>query len=129
MPSKANGGTCIGCGLRDALNNVLGTNNKGGIILLLTDGVENVRPYVNEILPQLIASQARVVSIAFGRDADNLIESLAQQTGGKSYFINDDGTLNNLNSAFTDSLTYQPEVPAQDVVVKVKIEMFKKPLT
>ena len=99
---------------------VLGTDvNKGGVILLVSDGEENVQPFVSQVMSKLIASEARVVSMAFGQKAAELIESLAEQTDGKSYFINDDVTMSGLNSAFDDSLTYQPAVTTDKIVVKV----------
>jgi calcium-activated chloride channel regulator 3/4 len=105
---------------------VLGTDvNKGGVILLISDGEENEAPYVSQVMPQLIASQARVVSMAFGQNAAKLIEDLAEQTDGKSYFINDDVTMSGLNSAFDDSLTYQPVVTTGNIVVKVWPRLFQ----
>ena len=34
--------------------------------MLVTDGVENLPPYIADVYPELIAAQVRVVSIAFG---------------------------------------------------------------
>lgn len=50
-------------------------------------------------------------------DAENEIEVLATKTNGKSYFINDDGNDDELNDAFTGSLTYQPAVPSSELTV------------
>ena len=45
---------------------VLRPGGPGGVILLLTDGEETDRPFINDVLPSVINSGARVVSIAFG---------------------------------------------------------------
>jgi calcium-activated chloride channel regulator 4 len=38
----------------------------GGVIVLVTDGLENEYPYIGNVTPELIAAQIQVVSIAFG---------------------------------------------------------------
>ncbi|XP_057373421.1 calcium-activated chloride channel regulator 4-like [Daphnia carinata] len=108
--------TCIGCGLQIALN-MLRPGGKGGVIVLVTDGMENEHPYIAEMYPQLIDAQVHVVSIAFGKAAETEIEVLATKTNGKSYFINDNGNYDELNDAFTGSLTYQPAVPVGGLTV------------
>ena len=42
---------------------------------------------------------------------------MATKTNGKSYFISDDGNNDELNDAFTGSLTYQPAVPFEELSV------------
>ncbi|XP_057373377.1 calcium-activated chloride channel regulator 4-like [Daphnia carinata] len=116
VPYRTEGGTCIGCGLEVALN-MLTPGGKGGVIVLVTDGMENENPYIAEMYPQLIDAQVQVVSIAFGRAAEEEIEVLATKTNGKSYFINDNGNDDELNDAFTGSLTYQPAVPVGELTV------------
>lgn len=59
------------------------------------------------------------------RKAEEKIEDLAAKTNGKSYFIDDNDTSQGLNDAFTGSLTYQPAVPSEQIVVLVK---YFKPL-
>jgi hypothetical protein len=34
--------------------------------VLVTDGEETIQPYIRDVYPQLIDSEAQVVSIAFG---------------------------------------------------------------
>ena len=41
-------------------------DGKGGIIILLTDGIENKSPMINDVYPDLIAAQVQIVSVAFG---------------------------------------------------------------
>ncbi|XP_046656009.1 calcium-activated chloride channel regulator 4A-like [Daphnia pulicaria] len=116
LPVTAVGGTCIGCGLQKALD-LLRPGGPGGVILLLTDGEETDRPFINDVISDVIKSGARVVSIAFGRKAEDKIEDLATKTNGKSYFIDDNDSSQGLNDAFIGSLTYQPAVSADQIVV------------
>uniref|UniRef100_A0A0P5N6L4 Calcium-activated chloride channel regulator 4, 30 kDa form n=1 Tax=Daphnia magna TaxID=35525 RepID=A0A0P5N6L4_9CRUS len=124
VPNHTEGGTCIGCGLQIALD-ILEPGGKGGVIVLVTDGLENEYPYIEDMYPQLIDAQVQVVSIAFGDDAEDEIEVLATKTNGKSYFINDDGNDDELNDAFTGSLTYQPAVPTGELTVLLFQEKYR----
>lgn len=47
---------------------MLSVTGRGGVILLITDGEENAAPYIDEVLPTVIQSGVRVVTIAFGLD-------------------------------------------------------------
>ncbi|XP_057365309.1 calcium-activated chloride channel regulator 1-like [Daphnia carinata] len=116
LPVNAVGATCIGCGLLKALE-LLAPGGPGGVILLLTDGEETDKPFISNVLPELVRSSARVVSIAFGRTAEDKIENLADKTNGKSYFIDDNDPSQGLNDAFVGSLTYQPAVSAYQIIV------------
>ncbi|XP_070377006.1 calcium-activated chloride channel regulator 1-like isoform X2 [Dermacentor albipictus] len=85
------GKTCIGCGLQRALE-VLNTSPEspeGAIIVLLTDGVENEQPYIDDVWPQLLAVKVEVVAMAMGDKAEQKLENLAAQTKGQSYFFPD----------------------------------------
>ncbi|KAI9556636.1 hypothetical protein GHT06_016426 [Daphnia sinensis] len=124
VPRYTEGSTCIGCGLQKALD-MLRPGGKGGVIVLVTDGMENVLPYIADMYPELIEAQVQVVSIAFGREAETEIEVLATKTNGKSYFINDDGDDDELNDAFTGSLTYQPAVPFDELTVILHQEKYQ----
>merc|ERR1712172_122250 len=112
------GKTCIGCGLDRALNypgSLKGVN--GGVIILITDGMQdcemgvgdtNVCKTIESMTPEVLERQTRVVTIAFGLDADPALEDLAVKSGGKSYFIDDFSGPGTINDAFTGSMTYQP---------------------
>merc|ERR1711971_216439 len=113
-----NGLTCIGCGIDRALNwdgALMGVN--GGVIILITDGKQEceigegnptVCKTIESMTPQVLERQTRVVTIAFGLEADPALEDLALQSGGKSYFIDDYSGPGSINDAFTGSMTYQP---------------------
>ncbi|XP_059351101.1 calcium-activated chloride channel regulator 4-like [Daphnia carinata] len=116
VPYYTEGSTCIGCGIQTAVD-MLAPGGKGGVIVLVSDGMENHDPLIADMYPQLINAQIQVVSLAFGRAAENEIEVLATKTEGKSYFIHDNGQSDELNDAFTGSLTYQPAVPTGDLTV------------
>lgn len=45
---------------------VLSPGGQGGVILLVTDGQETDRPFIYEVMQQVIRADVRVVSIAFG---------------------------------------------------------------
>lgn len=111
------GRTCIGCGIDRALNwegGLLGSN--GGVIILITDGMQDCETApgdpacktIEDMTPDVLARQTRVVTIAFGLEADPALEDLAVKSGGKSYFIDDYSGPGTINDAFTGSLTYQP---------------------
>merc|ERR1711936_802515 len=63
---------------------------------------------IGDMTPDVLERQTRVVTIAFGLDADPALEDLAVKSGGKSYFIDDFSGPGTINDAFTGSLTYQP---------------------
>merc|ERR1712127_390325 len=77
--------TCIGCGLTLASKMLReDSSNQGGTILLITDG-ENSPGYYDicHVQPELVKANIRVITIAFGTDADKNIEQLADATDGK----------------------------------------------
>lgn len=45
---------------------VLRPSGLGGVILLMTDGEETDRPWIQEVIQDVIRANVRVVSIAFG---------------------------------------------------------------
>ena len=53
----------------------------------------------------------------FSLAAENEIENLATETNGLSFFVHDDGNSDDLNDAFTGSLTYEPTVPTEDLTI------------
>ncbi|KAK7070877.1 hypothetical protein SK128_014953 [Halocaridina rubra] len=111
-------GICIGCGLRKAVTEVLnGRHNK--VIILISDGEENIPPYIDDVMNEVVSSGTRVVSIAYGDKAAQKLEELAQNTGGKSYIVydNDDGTM--ADDAFDGALTYQPGDSLSNVTVEI----------
>ena len=66
VPTKTKDSTCIGCGLKTAVDELQRAGKNGGVIVLVTDGGENQSPYIKDQLKHLIEAEVRVVSIAFG---------------------------------------------------------------
>ena len=109
----AQGRTCITIGLFEAMyNKGLLNNSTGNVIILLTDGAQNCpipsAPPISDMIPRLVQNKIRVITIAIGDDADPEIEDLAEKTGGKSYFVEDNSGPGDFNDAFSGSTTNQP---------------------
>jgi len=62
--------------------------------------------------------------IDFSRTAEDKIEDLAEKTNGKSFFVDDNDTSQGLNDAFIGSLTFQPAVSSDHIVVLVYKKIF-----
>ncbi|KAK7072572.1 hypothetical protein SK128_008866 [Halocaridina rubra] len=108
------GFTCIGCGLKKAIDEVLvGKENK--VIILISDGEENRNPKINEVMDQVVASAVRV----FRPSAEATMENLAINTGGKSYIVNDNDDGSQADAAFEGALTYQPANTITNVNIQV----------
>jgi len=45
---------------------VLSSSDKGGTIILMTDGEESGLTNVNDVMPQLIEAKVQIISIAYG---------------------------------------------------------------
>lgn len=59
-------------------------------MVLLTDGIENRGPFVNEVLPGIISRGAPIYTITFGAGADQaLMRQVANTTGGEHYHAPD----------------------------------------
>ncbi|XP_078582531.1 calcium-activated chloride channel regulator 4A-like [Branchiostoma floridae x Branchiostoma japonicum] len=101
IPLNTSGSTCIGCGLLKAIEALEAVGPpQGGRILLVTAGQENGDPRIRDVIPDLRRKKVIVDTIAYGRDADPLLQSLAQETGGDSFFSGiQDSTA--LDTAFT----------------------------
>ena len=89
-----NGDTSIGAGLLKGIEVLRGqtlgdgkvSKDIGGIIVLVTDGEETKSPYIADVQPSLIAAKVAVHSIGIGSGASMLLENLASDTGGASFF-------------------------------------------
>ncbi|CAL4122326.1 unnamed protein product, partial [Meganyctiphanes norvegica] len=115
--------TCIGCGLQLAIRELQGKDNP--VILLVTDGKENQEPYINEMLEYLVKNGIRVVTVAFGLNADQSLEMVASTTGGKTFTVNDEDEGSMLNDAFEGALTYQPTSDFAQTSIKIHEERYK----
>jgi len=122
------GKTCIGCALEMAAKYpTLLNNTLGGNILLITDGHQQCKDEstctkVSEMIDLYVERNHRVVTIAMGPDADPEIEELAEKTGGKSYYVEDNGSTGTIDDAFGGSSTYQPG----DTIGNTDIDVYQK---
>ncbi|XP_013774757.1 epithelial chloride channel protein-like [Limulus polyphemus] len=123
LPTKDSGGsTAIGQGLIQAVKVLKsqGELAEGGLIILITDGEENVKPLIHKILPMLEKEKVVVNAIAFGSKASAKLEPLTKATGGKGFFFADikgKQQTNALDSAFLDSVTSQADLEFQPVQI------------
>lgn len=123
MPARASGYTCIGCGLQLAMTQLFNYRRSfGGTIILVTDGEENRRPFVWEIEAELIKYKVRVISIAFSESASHSLETIAEKTEGKVFFVSVKAGVQALGAAFFESLSYQ--VTNIDYPIKVHDERY-----
>uniref|UniRef100_T1II73 VWFA domain-containing protein n=1 Tax=Strigamia maritima TaxID=126957 RepID=T1II73_STRMM len=121
IPNKDDGGnTAIGQGLLLALE-VLSDKDAtdGGVIILISDGEENVLPHIADVIPKILRSRVRINTIAFGNHASRHLEKLVRLTGGHGYFFSDDDISGNkvaaLQAAFFAAVSTQADVELQPV--------------
>nr|XP_050031050.1 calcium-activated chloride channel regulator 3A-1-like [Dermacentor andersoni] len=118
---REGGNTCIGCALRQALQMFKENNQSaaGCVIILMTDGEENVRPHIDDVMDELIAAQVVVNTIAFGTMAEKKLEELALRTLGKPFSLRDgeSSAAVALESAFLDSTTAMLDDDEKPVVI------------
>lgn len=124
LGTTADGGTSIGAGLYVAVKKIL-NNVTNPVILLITDGEENENPRIEHIMKNVLESGVRVVTVAFGAEADPKLERIAQLTGGKTFTVNDldEGLM--LEDAFEGALTYQPPPPKFNSSVVIHENVYK----
>ncbi|XP_077547783.1 calcium-activated chloride channel regulator 1-like [Haemaphysalis longicornis] len=135
----ADGFTCIGCGLEKALG-LLNTSTEtpeGAIIVVMSDGEENMKPNITTMFPKVLEGKATISTVALGPKADPKLEDLAIATRGKAFSFQDEqGNLAiDLQEAFIAATTPQADVGAWtvhllsntstevDVSVQVKSQM------
>ncbi|XP_071489104.1 calcium-activated chloride channel regulator 1-like [Diadema antillarum] len=123
LPTETMGSTCIACGIEAALNE-LGDTTNGSYVLLLSDGGENVSPYIRNTIPAIMASGVVLDTIAVTNNADEQMEGLSSMTGGRPYFCSDGGSSACLTEAFLSSVSERPElnfvpIPLQVLMVDV----------
>ncbi|KAH9363849.1 hypothetical protein HPB48_020875 [Haemaphysalis longicornis] len=108
---RTDASTCIGCGLEKALE-LLNTPSEvpeGAIIILMSDGEENVRPDIKAVKPKVEKAKVTVNTVALGATADHKLEELAIATKAKAYAYQDlQGNLAlELETAFIEATTAQ----------------------
>ncbi|XP_002731079.1 calcium-activated chloride channel regulator 1-like [Saccoglossus kowalevskii] len=107
LPTGTGGGTCIGCGLLDGikvLEHEWGSP-AGGILFLITDGDENGRPYIKDVIDELVEKEIVVDTLALSDEADPGLAELSEETGGTAYWYSESDSSTGLHDAFTDTIT------------------------
>ena len=96
---EAGGDTCIGAGLRAAIEHpTLFNNKRGGTILLIGDGIDGCRkPSLESIKKLSIEKQKTVYALNVGLGLDSKIYSLTQETNGKVFDVPDEMNSESLN--------------------------------
>lgn len=120
IPTEADGGTCIGCGLEMALE-ILQENNQraeGGVVLLITDGEDSTqveRRKTEEMKQEYEEKKVKIHGVAFGKNADNVIPELASTTGGNFFLQTDDIGSTGLHDAFSTTVEGQSQIGARSL--------------
>ncbi|KAG8201107.1 hypothetical protein JTE90_028775 [Oedothorax gibbosus] len=126
LPAKDDGGrTAIGKGLREAIKVLTNDENtdESTLIMLITDGEENVPPFIKDVLPEVLEYNVIINAVAFGVNASEKLEHMTAITGGRGYFFSNNGTrpASALDSAFLESITSQADIELQPVQLKDEI--------
>ncbi|KAJ8047303.1 Calcium-activated chloride channel regulator 1 [Holothuria leucospilota] len=102
VPTEADGGTCIGCGLETALEILSenGASPAGGIVLLITDGIDGNAKKTGEMKEIYIQENVIIDVVAFGDKFDENLTELSIKTGGKIFLQTDNPGSTGLYDAF-----------------------------
>ncbi|EDV23896.1 uncharacterized protein TRIADDRAFT_57573 [Trichoplax adhaerens] len=104
LPSEAEGETSIGSGILKGIELLRkskdGRKPSGGHLIVMSDGQENYRPYIENIMTNITENEIVITSISLGQHASENLEDLSKLTGGLSYFASTNSTLTLIN-AFT----------------------------
>ncbi|GIY50789.1 calcium-activated chloride channel regulator 1 [Caerostris extrusa] len=126
LPAIDDGGrTAIGKGLQKAIEVLTNDNGtaEGGLIMLITDGEENVLPFIEDVLPEVLEYNVIINAVAFGSEASAKLEHMTAVTGGRGYFFSNNGSrpASALDSAFLESITSQADIELQPVQLKDEV--------
>ncbi|XP_076809993.1 calcium-activated chloride channel regulator 3A-1-like [Clavelina lepadiformis] len=92
LPSPPDGGTAIGRGILKGIETMTDFgDSSGGHLIVLTDGQENVAPYINEVREDPTFKSANVIvdSVFFGTSGSVDLQKLSDETGGRTTSPND----------------------------------------
>jgi len=104
--------TAIGDAARRALEDMLSAagSDVNRVVFLLTDGLNNSGSAPLSVIPDYQAARVPLFTFGYGSDADvNLLQRMAQETGGKFYFALTG--LTDLTQAFQEA--YQSATPSE----------------
>lgn len=108
---SATGGTSIGAGIQSGQGQLnFGNTEIHQGMILLSDGYENAAPYVASVLPT-IPTNTDIYTIALGPNSDqDLLNYIADQTGGVYYFAPDPADLLSLYNLIKGGVTGEQTV-------------------
>ena len=68
-------------------------------MVVLSDGEENVSPYISSVTNNLVSNQVIVHTVSLGSSASARLQNVSYATGGKAIYA-PSGNIETLNSAF-----------------------------
>ncbi|WAR27522.1 CLCA1-like protein [Mya arenaria] len=95
LPSTANGGTCIGCGINSAIEMLETTfgSAKGCEIILMSDGDDGDQYEFTTAERKAISTGVVIHTVSISQAADPRMINLASETGGKHFNYLDQGSI------------------------------------
>ncbi|XP_063955052.1 calcium-activated chloride channel regulator 1-like [Lytechinus pictus] len=118
LPTEVIGGTCIGCGILKGIE-VLGSYAEGGYLLLISDGDEKLRKYINQTYDEIEKAGVIIDTITISNATDPKMEDLSTRTSGLSSFCLDTGTGTCLQQAFQRTIAERPDIGTETVPTQV----------
>ncbi|XP_078615888.1 calcium-activated chloride channel regulator 4A-like isoform X2 [Branchiostoma floridae x Branchiostoma japonicum] len=117
VPNEANGATCIGCGLMEALEvlSMNGADPAGGIVIILSDGGENagLSPNLTVATQHAVAAGVTVHSVTYSSSADQRMEEVAASTHGRAFFYSGAANSNSLEEGLREAVRVQNSAAAR----------------
>ncbi|KDR10642.1 Calcium-activated chloride channel regulator 1 [Zootermopsis nevadensis] len=103
VPTKGQGETCIGCGVRLALQEL---GNRNGTMVLVADGQNTVPDqFISDVQADVVQSGTKVISVGFGDMAPvDDMRQLAKASGGLFVCVSDEDGVQGLLEAFKEAL-------------------------
>ncbi|XP_071846825.1 calcium-activated chloride channel regulator 1-like [Apostichopus japonicus] len=100
VPVDANGGTCIGCGMEEALKILRAFGDPGGSkILLMTDGEDGEHQRRMSMRDEYFRNKVTIDAVAITNAASQNLVELTEKTGGRFYLQTDSSTSFGLRDA------------------------------
>ncbi|KAH8031910.1 hypothetical protein HPB51_022108 [Rhipicephalus microplus] len=119
-------GTCVSCGLYDALTVVPYDSREGAAFILMSDGEYQTDWSIASAAHELAEAKVKVTTIALEPTGANQLEEIARVTGGKAYaFHNLQGrTVADIEAAVVDATTAELD---DRVVIMIQERNFSFP--
>ncbi|XP_071846823.1 calcium-activated chloride channel regulator 1-like [Apostichopus japonicus] len=127
VPEDAKGGTCIGCGMEEALNILTAEGDPGGSkILLMTDGEDGEPDHTSYMKVAYISNKVIIDAVAISNAAEPNLVDLASSTGGRFYLQTDNrnstGVRDALSANSGGASDFETRIELQSVVVAFEVD-------